>query len=312
MKKSIIKIFLFVLSIFIFVSIIRYGVYYTIIKNPSYKPYFNSKRSDSICYIIGSSRIRESFDEKLMMRKITGKTFHNMGINALPMNYGLLLANKIISTSKNNIIFIEVSRFKPYKSPRCYDIFNYSDFNKGLISYYNSINKTSYYEFKTFITDIGEFAFNFFSLNEEFNIINDPSLGITNLANSRIEKSYSGDSSNIVYLNALDIESINKNEKFNKTSHIEILKTIANGLEKNTKIIFLLPIAFTSSEEKKELLPLFNSIPEKNKMIYTEKFLTEICQTKNLCDNVHFNINGSFIFSNELTKEINKLNEKNN
>ena len=310
MKKSILKLLLFVLAIFVFVATTKFASYNSIIKNPSFKPFFQYTISDSSCYFIGSSRIRESFDEKLMKQKIPSETFHNLGINALSMNYGLILANKIISKTNNNIIFIELSRFKPYRSPRCHDIFSYSDIGQGLEIYFNSLNKKSFQEIKTFITDIGEFTINIFSLKEDLGILIDSNNGITNLANSKIETAYVGDTNSINYLNPSDIDSISKTEKQIKSCFREILKTIAEGEKKKTRVIFLVPVSFSSAEEKKELLPLFNSIPAKNKLIYSEKFLKEICQTKNLYDDIHFNTNGSFVFSNELAIEIKKLIDK--
>ncbi len=307
MKKSILKLLLYVLAIFFFIATVKIAVFNSIVKRPTFKPFFQSKVSDSSCYFIGSSRIRESFDEKLMKEKNSGTTFHNLGINALSMNYSLILANKIISKTNNNIIFIEVSRFKPYRSPRCYDIFNYSDIGEGLKIYLNSVDKKTFSEFKTFITDVGEFTFNFFSLIEELSIISNPNIGITNLANSRIEKNYLGESNNIVYTNQFDFDTTNKNENFNKYCYNEIINTITVAEKKNIKVLFLLPLAFSSIEEKTELLPLYNSIPLKNKLNYSKEFLKEICQTKNLYDNIHFNTNGSLIYTNYFAIETNKL-----
>ena len=307
MKKSILKLLLFVLAIIVFVATTKFAAYYYMVKNTSFKPFFKHTISDSSCYFIGSSRIRECFDEKLMKQKIAGTTFHNLGINALSMNYGLILANKIISKTNNNIIFIELSRFKPYRSPRCYDIFNYSDISEGLNSYYNSVDKASLKEFKTFLTDIGEFTFNFFSLKEDLSILADPKNGMTTLANSRIEKSFYGDSSDITYLNPLDLALINKYENYNKYCHIKLLNTIVEGENKNIQVVFTLPIAFSDAEEKVELLALYNSIPKKNKSIYSEEFLTKICKMDNLYDKIHFNLNGAAICTNEWAAKIEKL-----
>ncbi len=68
-----------------------------------------------------------------------------------------------------------------------------------------------------------------------------------------------------------------------------------------------MPLAFSSIEEKTELLPLYNSIPLKNKLNYSKEFLKEICQTKNLYDNIHFNTNGSLVYTNYFAIETDKL-----
>lgn len=307
MKKSTLK-FLFYIFCVVLISVsLKMIALYRIKNDITFKAFTNYYKVDNgtqNCYFIGSSRIRRSINPKILKDELPDVNFYNWGGSGFAFNNNLIMVEKLSQSQNNNIMFVEMSRVKFFRSIQYLYMYTFDDVCFELKMYFNNAPFSTIEDQINILNDIKSFILTIFSISKDVNLVIDP---------KSFKKSYGFIADTAVfhgseyyYLRSVDLLEKSKSAGLKNSYKELIINTIKDVEGKNGRIVFLLPLQFTDSNEKELLLTIFNSIPDQNKLKYSRSFLNKIMNSEYLLDATHLNSKGAELYTHELLGEVKK------
>lgn len=257
----------------------------------------NNTESNTSFYFIGSSRVKKSLDPNILRNHFETSDVHNLGISGSTLLSNALIAEYIIRQDGYKVLFFELSRLR--------NILPQGTLNFSAMADIHPLKSTLFliddYDFEEKVSiglDVwSRSIINSVSLKAEVRRI----FGLT-------EEIWLG-------FNPKDIKGYTKGsfflsseEMFNGigdsvelTKYNQIISRLVNlASQHNSKIVFFLPITYKNVSEKEIVIPLFHSLSDSERLIYSRDFLQTMSDTKLLMDMNHFNEKGAQLYTNGL------------
>lgn len=259
-----------------------------------------STNENSVAFV-GSSRIKRGIDPTLLKEHFPDHEFINLGSNAETFISNYLITSFLLENTKCGVVFMELS---PIKKELTY--FNYKVLKKlriditENINLFNSKNRIESLKFRIDLQN--EIITKDFFAKEDLKSILKP--------NSQYIFGFLPEDQNHTH----DVSSILTEEDLNAHFHFLEHNQYTRGInallqkanENKKSLYFLLPVTNKNNVEKEIVIPIYNSLEAKYKLVLDTKFFTSIRNKEYLLNTNHFNTAGSKIYTNELARLIRK------
>jgi hypothetical protein len=249
-------------------------------------------------YFIGSSRTRCSIDDSLLNSRFSGAGFVNIGIDNGTFIFNKIVADKIMQNGQPEVLFIELSVINA-RLPSAYRLLtNGNDIIKALTPLMKgaTIDDTR----KIFWPMVERAFLSQTRLGPEIKSIFGGSA-----INGRLGFSHSAiitaKSPSVIPAKLLA-------DKQDAPAVHPLYGQIINELtlkaqQTGTRLVFFIPPAMKTTEEKEVLTAVFNSIPRENKVLYDQEFLAGLNDKALFKDEIHLNTTGSQVYTNYLADQ---------
>ncbi|MFY7840888.1 MAG: SGNH/GDSL hydrolase family protein [Lacibacter sp.] len=258
-------------------------------------------KAERYVYFLGTSRTKCAINDSLLNSNSTPYRFFNSGFGYGTFISNIVLANKLMNQIDSAVIFIELSVANG-RMPYTFSLV--SDPSNTFASMWPVLQKTS---FKDVYHVYGPFFENYF-----IDYINlKPYL---KLYRSKYELTdFFGQTKKYVslqnnpgtFLLQEDLNNtLKKPAEIPSSYRIMIAQLLAKAENANTHIVFTLPVCMNSAEEKERVLAVYNSLPKKNKLVYSNAFLQQINNPNYLSDDIHLNVKGADVYTNYMKETL--------
>jgi hypothetical protein len=250
-------------------------------------------------YFIGSSRTRRSVDDSLLNTKFRDAAFLNIGMDKGTFLFNKIIADKLLNDSDRKTLFIELSVINARLPQGYQQVVEDGNVLRSLIP---MIKEGRINEARNIFWPVIEKV-----LLEKMRL--GPSvkaLFTSSTPQTALVGFFRTDSSSVV--SPLFFQE--KDTAYpGRKDILPVYAKMVDGLlqkasQANSRIIFVMPLACNSLEEKEVLLTVFNRIPVQNKLIYSEALLNQLHHPAFFSDKTHLNTSGSFLFTNYLADYI--------
>jgi hypothetical protein len=300
-KETLLKFFVFI-SIFVIVEFVIKLSTNSFERTKKFTlPFNNLTSSDTSIYFIGSSRVDMSLNKDILNQKFKNAEVEKLGVSASTFLGNCLIAEMVIQQQKGNkILFIELSALLDElpsslinfsfhsKSNTIRTIFSNQfplTLSEKVLLFCSILQKHFYYSNTLKIATI--------KLHEKLK-----KLYLKRKQPKNTKKSVSALNNNSLntatsFLNFEDLQNPHSEPK-NLNRYYALIEYLeAYAQKNNTRIIFFLPITYRKQVERQTVIPVFNSLPTKLRLDYTQMYLTEIAKSEYLFDNNHLNAEGA-------------------
>lgn len=266
--------------------------------------YQPQQKAERYIYFTGTSRTKCAINDSLLNAGEDAYLFFNAGFGYGTFISNMVLANKLMNQIDSPVIFIELSvangrmpetfslvsdpsntlsTIAPLlQNPSFKDVYNvYGPFTENyFIDYINLKPYLKLYKSNYTLTD-------FFGQTKKYAVLQkDPG----------------------TFLLQEDLERAAKTKTVIPSSYSTMIgHLLAKAEQTRSRIIFTLPVCMNNAEERERLLAVYNSLPKKNKLFYSESFLQEINNPSYLADDIHMNIKGADVYTNYIKKAVTAL-----
>ena len=257
---------------------------------------------DSSYFFIGSSRVQKSINAQEVNKVFKNRNIVNLGITASTFISNCLLAESIMKKN-SGVFFIELSPtiFKLSEGLVLFSKEMEIDLLKGANQLFHK--EKTYSRYVHMLKIYGSYLFikysyqrkirSLFRTNEMILVGFDP--------NDKTQKTHSI-SSFLTYNELVDA----KNKQVKLDSYKNYINYLTDlSVQHKSKIVFFLPLTYKSVGERNIVIPLYQSLPDSLKVVYSEKFLNEITNTDYLNDINHLNTKGAKVYSQWLGEYLN-------
>lgn len=257
--------------------------------------YFEFNKKAPKIIFLGSSRTRRGVNTLLLKKQLPTFDFYNCGIPSSSILYSLVIGEKSLQIlPPQSIIFIEVSDFL-IAAPNQYNYFLNNQELAQILKQHLSIRHS--------LIDIENFFFYIINIRLKLQSVSNPKEKIGYLENSMV---YAGNNSSFVRTEELNKQNVNLNSFQEKYREL-IIQFAKKAKKKHIKVIYFLPLTIEKRSERQQTIPIFNSLPNEYKWIYSSEFLEKISKTKFMSDPNHLNKYGAALNTDALINEVRSL-----
>lgn len=300
--RTVLKIVLFAILLFFGITVVK-RISQRGVEAEHFDKTLSNLEKNSIA-LIGSSRIRRGINPSILEKHFKNYHAHNLGISGGTFLTNYILADYILTETKAQILFVELSPIKADFTPFSSRLFNQLD-----ISLSRSLDEIKIESWsaniRLYLEVYNSQFVNMLSLNEIVKSLHGNNQNFETFGFLKNDDSDVVDSSSILKFNEL---SVNK-PKYNLKQYeqmINALTTKANSYEK--KIMFLIPLTFRKDEEKDIVIPLYLTIANEHRVVLDSALIDHISDKKYLLNVNHFNSDGAAIYTEEIVRLIKKQN----
>ncbi len=251
---------------------------------------------DSCIYFIGSSRVQNAVNIRLIADSIHSSHIFNLGCSGANFFSNCLLAEFLMQNKSPKKLFIELGLIKNNFPKHFAFVAEEADMNLYSLTEKLFSNQFFFDRQKQKYSLLEEYT------NNNLNFDADKLMQTLHL--KKIEQHWG-----FVAKKKTDFQSTNsflteeeiykKEFQSSQTTQYElfILSLLKSAKESNTKIIFMLPLTCEDQDEKQAIIPFYRTLPDSFKFVFTKKFMNEISDSKYLFNANHLNEDGAKVYS---------------
>ncbi|WP_109852046.1 hypothetical protein [Aquimarina sp. AU58] len=254
-------------------------------------------------HFIGSSRVQQSINPKILKEHFGNRNINNLGINGSTFLSNCILADFLMKEKTSKVLFIELSPLKQ-ELPSGFIKFS-KEANINILKTIDKLAKNESFR-KRLLLKLNILNYLFFkkiSVKEDVRRMlsqNDDDKGnIKEMGFISLNESNFNSTSPFISYEEINSPSTKNKNLTSYQNYINYLLELSS--ENNSKIIFFLPITYRNEKEKNIVIPLYHSLPDSLKIKYSKSFLDSMVNSKYLSDENHLNSLGAKKYTNLLS-----------
>lgn len=252
-------------------------------------------------YFTGTSRTRCAINDSLLNNSNSKYLFYNGGLGYGTFISNVAFANKLMQRIDSPVIFIELSIVNG-RMPYTFSLV--SDPLNTLSTMWPMVRATNLNDMYHIYGPFAEQYFiDYINLKPYLKLYKNNYIPVDFFGQLKKYNSLQYDPGS--FLSEEEIKNAGMEKAVVPESYKTIIKELlAKAKQTNSQIFFALPVCISNPEEKKRLLDIYSTIPEKNRLLYSSQFLKEINNSAYLADEMHLNVKGADIYTNYIKEQI--------
>lgn len=233
-------------------------------------------------FLLGSSRVQQQFDPRLWQDSVPCEVI-NLGVMSSTFLHNVIMAEHIIDKYQPKKLLIELSP----------SIHNLNQTHLAL-----NLNKAEltwkYFNIMECIEATDNYMFYYGNLKSS----------MKNLAIGEPQKlhygfSYTDQNQCDSTSSFLRFDDIQNPKDIDISEHRELVERLDTKANKaNVEVVYFLPLTFKRQLERDLVVAVYHSLPENQRINYTEDFIQDVSKSEYLFDNNHFNAKGAEVVTN--------------